>query len=62
MQKKQSIIRKANTIGMLLMNLSTPRIRVHSSSNKRNPQAEEPWQGCNRELHINFLEVIIENG
>lgn len=63
MQKKQSTIRNANIIGMLLMYLkwfvcisSNP---IRKNSLKRHAQAEEPRQRRDRELHIHLLEVVV---
>lgn len=64
MQKKQSMILNANTIGMLFMNLVIAHIRQQMTCDRCNTiaQTQKPWQRCDRELHVNLLEVVVDNG
>jgi formylglycine-generating enzyme required for sulfatase activity len=62
MQKKQSIIRNANTMGMLLMNLEKRVFNVTSIEFERERlQTQEPRQRSDRKLNIDRLEVIVNH-
>ena len=62
MQKKQSTMRKAKIMGMLLIYLRTWFSTSLQDPGARISQAEEPRQRCNGQLYIDSVEVIVDHG
>ena len=65
MQKKQSMMRNAKTMGMLLMNLERTADQSQRIDGpvelRRYPQAQEPWERCYGQLDIYGHKVVVDD-